>query len=144
VAAYGNDVDFLAETVNEVFEEVDRLDAQMSNYKPESELSHINQEAAHADVVVEPRLCGLIQLCLRLSEDTGGAFEITVGPLIKAWGFFRGQGRVPSPQEIHDVLKHVGYGTFIWMRRGTPPTSARRGSSWTLGPKRRVMLWTAP
>jgi FAD:protein FMN transferase len=110
VAAYGNDADFLAETVNEVFEEVDRLDAQMSNYKPESELSHINREAAHADVVVEPRLFGLIQLCLRLSEDTGGAFDITVGPLMKAWGFFRGQGRVPSSQEIHDVLKHVGYG----------------------------------
>jgi FAD:protein FMN transferase len=110
VAAYGNDADFLAETVNEMFEEVDRLDAQMSNYKPESELSHINREAAHADVVVEPRLFGLIQLCLRLSEDTGGAFDITVGPLMKAWGFFRGQGRVPSSQEIHDVLKHVGYG----------------------------------
>jgi FAD:protein FMN transferase len=109
VAAYGHDADFLAETVNEVFEEVDRLDAQMSNYKPESELSHINREAAHADVVVEPRLFDLIQLCMRLSEDTGGAFDITVGPLMKAWGFFRGQGRVPSPQEIHDVLKHVGY-----------------------------------
>jgi FAD:protein FMN transferase len=109
VVAYGGDADFLAETVNEVFEEVDRLDAQMSNYKPESELSRINREAAREDVVVEPRLFGLIQLCLELSEDTEGAFDITVGPLMKAWGFFRGQGRVPSPQEIHDVLKHVGY-----------------------------------
>lgn len=109
VAVYGRDAQFLADTVNEVFEEVDRLDTQMSNYKPESELSRINREAVREDVVVEPRLFGLIQLCLRLSEDTGGAFDITVGPLMKAWGFFRGQGRVPSPQEIHDVLKHVGY-----------------------------------
>src|SRR5215470_14344654 len=110
VAAYGSDAEFLAETVNEVFEEVDRLDAQMSNYKPASELSRINREAAREDVVVEPQLFGLIQLCLHLSEDTGGAFDITVGPLMKAWGFFRGQGRVPSPQEIRDVLKDVGYG----------------------------------
>jgi len=109
VAAYGHDAQFLAATVNEVFEEVDRLDGQMSNYKPESELSRINREAAREDVVVEPQLFGLIQLCMRLSEDTGGAFDITVGPLMKAWGFFRGQGRVPSPQEIHEVLKHVGY-----------------------------------
>ncbi len=109
VAAYGTDGDFLAATVNEIFDEVDRLDAQMSNYKPESELSHINRDAAHGEVLVEPRLFGLIQLCLRLSEDTEGAFDITVGPLMKSWGFFRGQGRVPNPQEIRDALKHIGY-----------------------------------
>lgn len=109
VAAYGRDADFLAETVNEVFEEIDRLDAQMSNYKPESELSQINREAAHEDVLVEPRLFGLLQLCQRLSEETDGAFDITVGPLMKAWGFFRGEGRIPGPQEMRDVLKHVGY-----------------------------------
>jgi len=109
VAAYGADADFLAATVDEIFEEVDRLDAQMSNYKPESELSRINRDAAQKDVLVEPHLFGLIQLCQRLSEDTQGAFDITVGPLMKSWGFFRGQGRVPSPQEIRDVLRHVGY-----------------------------------
>ena len=109
VAAYGADADFLAATVNEVFDEIDRLDAQMSNYKPESELSRINRDAAHQDVVVEPHLFGLIQLCLRLSEDTEGAFDVTVGPLMKAWGFFRGEGHVPNPQEIRDVLRHVGY-----------------------------------
>jgi thiamine biosynthesis lipoprotein len=109
VAGYGADADFLAATVDEIFEEVDRLDAQISNYKPESELSRINRDAAQKDVLVEPHLFGLIQLCQRLSEDTQGAFDITVGPLMKSWGFFRGQGRVPSPQEIRDVLRHVGY-----------------------------------
>lgn len=109
VAAYGADADFLAEVINEAFEEVDGLDAQMSNYKPESELSRINRDAAREEVLVEPRLFGLIQICLRLSEDTGGAFDITVGPLMKAWGFFRGHGRVPSSQEIRGVLKQVGY-----------------------------------
>jgi FAD:protein FMN transferase len=109
VAVYGADPDFLAATVNEVFDEIDRLDAQMSNYKPESELSRINRYAASGDVLVEPRLFGLIQRCLGLSEDTQGAFDITVGPLMKTWGFFRGQGRVPSPQETRDVLGHVGY-----------------------------------
>lgn len=109
VAAYGRDADFLAEAVNEVFEEIDRLDTQMSNYKPESELSQINREAAGEYVPVDPRLFGLLQLCQRLSEETDGAFDITVGPLMKAWGFFRGQGRLPSPLEIRDVLKHVGY-----------------------------------
>jgi thiamine biosynthesis lipoprotein len=109
VAAYGRDQNFLAETVEEVFEEIDRIDQQMSNYKPESELSQINRLAASEDVLVDPNLFALLRTSLRYSEDTGGAFDITVGPLMKAWGFFRGQGRVPSSAELKEVLKHVGY-----------------------------------
>ena len=51
VAVYGRDGTFLAEVVEQVFQEVDRVDAQMSNYKPESELSAINREAASHAVV---------------------------------------------------------------------------------------------
>ena len=109
VVAYGQDVRLLAETVEEVFQEIDSIDQQMSNYKPESELSLINREAASRAVRVEPSLFALIQKSLQYSEDTGGAFDITVGPLMKTWGFFRGEGRVPSPQELHAVLAHVGY-----------------------------------
>jgi len=109
VAAYGRDPKFLAETVEQVFEEIDRIDAQMSNYKPESELSVINREAASRAVEVEPSLFALIQKSLQFSEDTGGAFDITVGPLMKAWGFFRGEGRLPGAEELHAVLRHVGY-----------------------------------
>jgi len=109
VAAYGRDPKFLAETVEQVFEEIDRLDGQMSNYKPESELSQINREAASQAVQVEPNLFALIQKSLQYSQETDGAFDITVGPLMKAWGFFRGQGRVPSAAELDDVLKHVGH-----------------------------------
>ena len=62
VAVYGRDRTFLAEVVEQVFEEVDRLDAQMSNYKPESELSAINREAASHPVVVEPGLFHLLEI----------------------------------------------------------------------------------
>jgi FAD:protein FMN transferase len=109
VAVYGRDQNFLAETVEQVFEEIDRIDQQMSNYKPESELSQINRLAASEDVLVTPNLFALLQTSLHYSEETGGGFDITVGPLMKAWGFFRGQGRVPSSAELKDVLKHVGY-----------------------------------
>jgi FAD:protein FMN transferase len=109
VVAYGQDGEYLAEVVREVFEEIDRLDAQMSNYQPASELSEINSEAAKRAVIVEPKLFGLIQDSMRLSEETGGAFDITVGPLLKAWGFFRGRGRVPSDRELAEVMRRVGY-----------------------------------
>ena len=109
VAAYGSDERNLAQVVNEVFEEIDRLDAQMSNYRPESELSGINRNAARRPVLVEPRLFQLLQDSLRYSEETAGAFDVTVGPLMSAWGFFRGQGRVPTRAELAEVLKRVGY-----------------------------------
>jgi thiamine biosynthesis lipoprotein len=109
VVAYGRDQTYLAEVVNQVFDEIDQLDAQMSNYKPESELSRINRDAAQRAVTVEPRLFGLIQYSLRASQESGGDFDITVGPLMKLWGFFRGQGRLPSPAEIAEVRKRIGY-----------------------------------
>jgi FAD:protein FMN transferase len=109
VAAYGPDAAYLAEVVNQVFEEIDSLDRQMSNYKPESELSVINRQAASGDVIVEPAFFSLLQDSLRYSAETGGAFDITVGPLMKEWGFFRGHGRVPSQAEIAKVLERVGY-----------------------------------
>lgn len=109
IVAYGRDARYLAQVANEVFEEIDRLDRQMSTYQPESELSALNRSAAHRAVLVEPKLFQLIQDSVRTSEETGGAFDITVGPLMKVWGFFRGQGRVPSPSELAAVLKHVGY-----------------------------------
>jgi len=109
VAVYGRDRAFLAEVVEQVFEEVDRLDEQMSNYKPESELSAINREASSHAVIVEPGLFHLLEICVQRSEQTNGAFDITVGPLMKAWGFFRGRGRLPTQAELSDVLKRVGY-----------------------------------
>lgn len=109
IVAYGKDERTLAQVANEAFEEIDRLDRQMSNYQPESELSALNRHAARSAVLVEPKLFGLIQDSIRTSEETNGAFDITVGPLMKAWGFFRGQGRVPSASELAGVLKTVGY-----------------------------------
>lgn len=109
IVVYGKDRTFLAEVVNTVFEEIDRVDAQMSNYKPDSELSNINRNAYQKDVLVEPRLFHLLQFALQRSADTDGAFDPTVGPLMKHWGFFRGHGRLPTQQELNEVLKHVGY-----------------------------------
>jgi thiamine biosynthesis lipoprotein len=109
VVAYGRDQTFLAEVVNEVFAEIDQLDAQMSNYKPESELSAINRDAAQHEVTVSPELFGLIQYSWRASQESGGDFDITVGPLMKLWGFFRGQGRLPTAPELAQVQKRIGY-----------------------------------
>jgi thiamine biosynthesis lipoprotein len=109
IVAYGPSQARVSEAVAKAFEKIDELDDLMSNYKPESELSGINRDAAEREVKVSPELFAMIQYSLHASEESGGDFDITVGPLMKLWGFFRGQGRLPTPAEIAEVQKHIGY-----------------------------------
>ncbi len=109
IVAYGPDKAALAEAAAQAFEEIDHLDDEMSNYKPQSELSRINRDAAQRPVAVTPELFNLILYSQRASEASGGDFDITVGPLMQLWGFFRGQGRLPTQQEISQVRKRIGY-----------------------------------
>jgi thiamine biosynthesis lipoprotein len=109
VRACGPEREALAGTVGAALDEVDRIDRLMSHYRPDSPLSRLNREAADAPVVVEPELFDFLALCLRWSHESDGAFDVTVGPLMKAWGFFRDEGRVPDARELAETLAVVGY-----------------------------------
>lgn len=109
IVAYGHDMTPLRQIVNAAFDEVDRLDRLMSHYKKDSPLSQLNREAALKPVIVEPELFDFIAECLRYSRESDGAFDITVGPLMKAWGFFRGEGRMPSEAELAEARGKIGY-----------------------------------
>jgi thiamine biosynthesis lipoprotein len=108
IEAYGPDAAALPRIVDEAFDEVDRIDRLMSNYKVESPLSRINREAAQHPIAIEPELFDFLVHAMRYHYDSNGAFDITVGPLMKAWGFFRGDGRVPSEEELAAARRHVG------------------------------------
>jgi thiamine biosynthesis lipoprotein len=119
IVLIGDDRDFLAAAGNEALDEVERLEEQLSVYVPTSEVSWLNERAAFEPVRVEPRLFDLLQLAARISEETQGAFDITAGPLVKAWGFYRQQGVVPTASEtsfrqtIAQTLEHVGMSHVI-------------------------------
>jgi thiamine biosynthesis lipoprotein len=107
IEAYGPDADGLPRIVDEAFDEVDRIDRLMSHYRADSALSRLNRDAARGPVAVEAELFDFIAEALRYNRDSGGAFDVTVGPLMKAWGFFRGDGRVPSEDELRVARSHV-------------------------------------
>lgn len=88
---------------------VERLEAQLTVYRDTSEVSRINQRAFDESVAVEPRLFALFQLAQQIARDTGGAYDMTSGPLSKVWGFYRRQGRMPGDDEISAALSRVGY-----------------------------------
>ena len=110
IAAYGDDAAALAAAVEAAFDEVDRIDRLMSHYKPDSPLSRLNREAGQgATVRVDPELFDFIAESLRYSRESDGAFDVTVGPLMKAWGFFRGEGRLPAPGELDEARGRIGW-----------------------------------
>jgi thiamine biosynthesis lipoprotein len=117
IASYGHDLAQLREAAADALDEVDRIDRLMSHYKKDSELSRVNREAANAPVKVAPELFDFIAECLRYSRESEGAFDITVGPLMKAWGFFRGEGRMPSEAELAIARNSVGYQHVILNRK---------------------------
>jgi FAD:protein FMN transferase len=109
IVLYGSDQASMNQAIDAAFEEAHRLDALLSNYRPTSEWSLINREAASRPLTVSPELFRLLSDCIDYSRASEGTFDLTVGPLMRAWGFFGGGRHVPSPDEIHDALELVGY-----------------------------------
>jgi thiamine biosynthesis lipoprotein len=109
VVTYGQDRFKMQAAVELAFDEVRRLDELLSNYRPKSEWSEVNRSASDRPVQVSKELFDLLAACVRYSEASEGAFDITVGPLMKVWGFYKGSGRLPHRAEIRGALTRVGY-----------------------------------
>lgn len=109
IALHGRDRDAMEAAVEAAFAEVRRLDGLLSPYRPDSEWSLLNRDAAHHPVLVSSELFQLVSFCLDQSRLTGGAFDITVGPLKRAWGFYRGTGSLPAPDAVAAALGSVGF-----------------------------------
>jgi len=109
IVAFGSDRARLSAAAAAAFEEIERLDNQMSNYSDTSELTYINRNAARQEVIVEKELFEFLKTSIEYSKKTDGAFDITVGPLMRAWGFFDSKGRVPGTDELRSVMDRVGY-----------------------------------
>lgn len=85
-----------------------RVDSLMSNWTATSEVARLNRTAGHEATVVQPEVATVIDSSLRLWHESDGAFDITVEPLIRAWGFLGGPRRVPSHEEARVAFRKVG------------------------------------
>jgi thiamine biosynthesis lipoprotein len=108
VVLYGSDQESMNQAIDAAFEEAHRLDELLSNYKPASEWSRINRDAAVSPVVVSSESFQLLSDCIEYSRASEGTFDVTVAPLMRAWGFFGGDRKVPSSDQIREGLEMVG------------------------------------
>lgn len=109
IVSYGEDRAKLLASVDQAFEEVRRLDRMLSNYRSDSELSRVNSQGASSPVTVSEELFKLLEACRSYHRQSEGAFDISVGPLMKIWGFYRGSGHLPHRAEVRGVLPRIGF-----------------------------------
>lgn len=105
---------------------LESVNARMSTYRPDSELSRFNAGAATSWVGVSPDTLAVVDEALRVSRLSGGAFDPTIGPLVDLWGFGPGGSgprAVPSRARIEAVLPATG---FRHVRTAASPPALRK------------------
>lgn len=88
--------------------EIDHLENRLSLYRAGTEIAILNERAARQPVRVSPSLFALIEHARKLSLESGGAFDITIAPLVRCWGFMGGAGRLPEPAKLAEARARVG------------------------------------
>ncbi len=84
----------------EAFEELDRLEQELSRFIPNSDISRINQLSAGQPLTIGPAVFECLRLCARMNADTNGAFDITIGSLLNCWLNDDRHPRTPSQEEL--------------------------------------------
>lgn len=87
---------------------IEHVEEQISVYRPSSEISAMNASSAKTWTELSPDLFKLLLLAKQIHSKTNKAFDITAGPLIKAWGFLQRQGQTPSPDKLAKAFSCCG------------------------------------
>jgi len=105
---HGDEVIHLRGAGEEALAEIKRLEQQLSFYDPTSEISRVNANASKEPVRITPRLYALLSVAADIHNLTHGAFDVTVGPLMRCWGFVRGRGTWPDEHARKEALTKTG------------------------------------
>lgn len=90
-------------------EMLEQIESVLTVYQKGSEISRLNRDASQGPVKVSGMVLDVLQHAVRLSAATQGAFDVTAGPLIDAWGFTTRSGRRPSEEQIRTARSRVGW-----------------------------------
>lgn len=96
---------------------LESVNASMSTYRADSEISRINAGDVGQPVVVSPAFSEVLQAALDVGARSAGAYDITVGPLVDLWGFGANSDvdwQVPLPEQVRDALRRVGQSALAW------------------------------
>lgn len=116
------------------FASIDRVDAQMSVHRSDSELSRVNAMAGREPVKVGGALVEVVGRAREASLASGGVFDPTILPLMRLYGFYAsGRTHLPSDREIDEALRAVGAEAVVIDRVAGTIGLERRGAALDLG-----------
>jgi len=96
------------------------VDQQMSTYKSDSELSRLNKNPSLGDIAISAPLFQVLSEAVRIYNLTGGAFDVTVGPVVNAWGFGPQKFlKPPSAEVLLEARKRVGSNKLVLTSKGS-------------------------
>ena len=104
---------FLQAAGEEALAEIPRAESLLSAYLPGSDLFRINEGAAQHPVRVSADTMRFLEEARRLSQETEGAFDLAVGPLLDLWGISGEVGTVPTDEQIKQALCLVGHDKVV-------------------------------
>lgn len=109
IILYAPDAAVAARAADKAFERIARLDDTMSDYRSGSELMSLCHKAGGPPVAVSEDLFRVLSHSQELAKQTGGAFDITAGPVIHLWRRARRRHELPDKRELARALRLVGY-----------------------------------
>ncbi len=116
-----------------MFHEIDRLEEELSRFRPTSEIWRLSLLKAGESTRVDMATWDCLSLAKAVWEETHGAFDITVGPLMKLWRNPDGTPRTPSSEEITNARRRVGGHLFTLDPDGQRVTVQAEGMVFDLG-----------
>ncbi len=114
------------------FAEMQRLEALMSRYRPDSDVARVAAAAGRHPVRVAPQVLGVLRTAQQLHQDSAGAFDATVGAL-DGWHFEAGRQSVPPAHEVAQALRLVDGRALQLDERAGTAYLARPGMRLDLG-----------
>ena len=98
-----------------------RIDREMSGYRPDSEIARFNARSTTDWFEVSPEVAEVVRIALEVSAQSNGAFDVTVAPLVEAWGFGPEEepATLPGDATLATLRERVGYDK-LHVRRDTP------------------------
>jgi thiamine biosynthesis lipoprotein len=116
-----------------VFARLRELEDILSANREGTDLDRVNRAAGAESVQVRPELIALLKKALYYAEMSGGAFDPSVGPLVKLWGIGTETPRIPADEEIEQALALVNYREIEIDEAGGRVFLRRRGMALDLG-----------
>ena len=108
VSADGLDSAYVRKAIEDAFTDIAKVEQAIGTWSGASEASALGSTPAQNRVPISATLSQALGAALDIASETEGAFDPTIGPLVKAWDL-RDGGRMPTPEELNDARTRVGY-----------------------------------